>query len=55
MIYIKKNWEVECKEILSALFRVLQSLLYTESSSLSKVCDSYFENLSIQPQVTDIW
>ena len=52
MIYIKKKWEAECKEIFSALFRALKSLLNMESSSLSKVCDSYFENLSIQPQVS---
>ena len=43
MIYIKKNWEAECKEIFSALFRALKSLLNMESSSLSRVCDSYFE------------
>ena len=55
MIYIKKNWEAECKEILSALYRVLLSFLYTESSSLSKLCDSYFENLSIQPQVSQTY
>ena len=28
MIYIKKNWEAECKEILSALYRVYGELFF---------------------------